>query len=61
MAFIIDEAFNQCGKDVDKPYVCYMDVNKAFNAVWIDAMLYKRYYMVVTRKAKKIISSCMKI
>ena len=56
-SFIIDEVINKCGEDGDKAYVCYVDVKKAFDTVWIDAMLYKLYHVGVTGKAWRIISS----
>ena len=56
-AFITDEFTNQCAEDGDNAYVCSVNVKKAFDTVWINAILYKLYYAGVTGKAWRTISS----
>ena len=43
-AFIIDETIRSCCEDGDQVYVCFVDISKAFDRMWIDAMLYKLYH-----------------
>lgn len=43
-AFMIDEAIKSCCDDGDHVYSCFVDFSKAFDRMWIDAMLYKLYH-----------------
>lgn len=43
-AFIIDETIKSCCEEGDQAYVCFVDISKAFDRMWINAMLYKLYY-----------------
>ena len=42
--FVIDEVVNHCREEKEKVYVAYMDIKKAFDTMWIDAMLFKLQY-----------------
>jgi hypothetical protein len=42
--FVIDEVVNHCREEKEKVYVAYMDITKAFDTMWIDAMLFKLQY-----------------
>ena len=41
---LIDEVVNHCREEKEKVYVAYMDITKAFDTMWIDAMLFKLQY-----------------
>ncbi|CAB4004921.1 Hypothetical predicted protein [Paramuricea clavata] len=43
-SFVIDEVVNHCREEKEKVYVAYMDITKAFDTMWIDAMLFKLHY-----------------
>lgn len=43
-AFTIDETIKHCCEEGDKVYVCYVDISKAFDNLWINGMLYKLYH-----------------
>jgi hypothetical protein len=42
--FVINEVVNHCREENEKVYVAYMDITKAFDTMWIDAMLFKLHY-----------------
>lgn len=55
-AFIIDETIKHCCEENDKVYVCYVDITKAFDNLWINGMLFKLYQnMGIKGKCLKII------
>ena len=41
---MIDEVIKSCCDDDDHVYSCFVDFSKAFDRMWIDAMLYKLYH-----------------
>ena len=43
-AFVIDETIKHCCEEGDKVYMCYVDIKKAFDNLWINGMLYKLYH-----------------
>ena len=43
-SFIIDETIKSSCEDGDQVYVCFVEISKAFDQIWIDAMLYKLYH-----------------
>lgn len=43
-AFMIDETIKNCCEEGDQVYACFVDISKAFDRMWIDAMLYKLYH-----------------
>ena len=44
-AFMIDESINKsCCDEGDCVYACFVDIRKAFDKMWIDAMLYKLFH-----------------
>lgn len=42
--FTIDETIKYCCEDGDEVYSCFVDFSKAFDRMWVDAMLYKLYH-----------------
>ena len=40
-AFVIDESIKSCCDEGDCVYACFVDIRKAFDKMWIDAMLYQ--------------------
>lgn len=45
-AFLIDETIKSCCEESDKVYACFVDITKAFDRMWIDAMLFKLYHHI---------------
>jgi hypothetical protein len=43
-AFMIDESIKSCCDEKDCVYACFVDIRKAFEKMWIDAMLYKLFH-----------------
>ena len=43
-AFMIDDSIRDCCENKDRVYTCFVDISKAFDRMWIDAMLYKLYH-----------------
>ena len=57
-AFMIDESIRDCCENKDRVYTCFVDISKAFDRMWIDAMLYKLYHhMGITGKTWRIIKN----
>lgn len=55
-AFITDETIKHCCEEKDKVYVCYIDITKAFDKLWINGMLYKLFQSVgISGKCLRII------
>ena len=55
-AFVIDETIKHCYEEGDKVYVCYVDIKKAFDNLWINGMLHKLYHNVgIKGKCLKLI------
>ena len=58
-AFMIDESIKSCCEEGDCVYACFVDIRKAFDKMWIDAMLYKLFHQAgIKGKCWRIIRSC---
>lgn len=42
--FTIEETINHCCEENEKVFVAFMDISKAFDTMWINAMLYKLFH-----------------
>lgn len=57
-AFMIDETIKNCCEQGDRVHACFVDISKAFDQMWIDAMLYKLYHDAkIKGKCWRIISN----
>ncbi|CAB4019989.1 Hypothetical predicted protein [Paramuricea clavata] len=57
-AFMIDESIKSCCDEGDCVYACFVDIRKAFDKMWIDAMLYKLFHKAgIKGKCWRIIRS----
>ena len=57
-AFMIDESIKSCCGEGDCVYACFVDIRKAFDKMWIDAMLYKLFHQAgIKGKCWRIIRS----
>ena len=57
-AFMIDESIKSCCDEGDCVYTCFVDIRKAFDKMWIDAMLYKLFHQAgIKGKCWRIIRS----